>query len=29
MKEFKQWWADQEIFCGYGGMEASEQWSKV
>ena len=25
MKDFKQWWNDQEIFCGEGGMEAAEQ----
>jgi hypothetical protein len=25
MKEFNQWWEEQEIFCGDGGMEAAEQ----
>lgn len=24
MKEFKQWWKEQGIFCGEGGMEAAE-----
>ena len=25
MKDFEQWWSEQEIFCGEGGMEAAEQ----
>jgi len=25
MRDFKQWWSEQEIFCGDGGMEAAEQ----
>lgn len=25
MKDFKTWWAEAEIFCGDGGMEAAEQ----
>ena len=25
MKDFEQWWNEQEIFCGEGGMEAAEQ----
>jgi|TARA_R110002050_G_scaffold106937_7_gene217132 hypothetical protein len=25
MKEFKQWWGEQDIFCGEGGMDAAEQ----
>ena len=25
MKDFKQWWNEQDIFCGEGGMEAAEE----
>lgn len=30
MKEFKEWWDEQEIFCGEGGMEAAElAWNEA